>query len=351
MAEYIVPNRRRRVPRRLWIVAGLVLVIIIGAIIFVRHQYYQDLKPVSNDQRTQIVTILSGSSVKQIASILAGRHLIHNAQVFEWYVHSKELYSSLQAGTYALSPSEDVPTIANTLTKGKVATKLVTILPGRRIDQVRADLINDGFSPAAADSALKPSHYQNLPALSFKPASQTSLEGLLYPDSFERTSTTDPSVIVRESLIEMGKELSPSLQAAFAKEGLSTYQGITLASIVEQEVASPTDREQVAQVFLSRLKQGMRLGSDVTANYGAIQAGKAPSLSYDSPYNTLTHKGLPPGPISTVSADSLQAVAHPAQTDWLYFVTGDNGKTYFETTLQQHQADTAKYCHKLCSVD
>jgi UPF0755 protein len=90
------------------------------------------------------------------------------------------------------------------------------------------------------------------------------------------------------------------------------------------------------------------LGSDVTARYGAISAGKAPSLSYDSPYNTLLHPGLPPTPISTISISALAAAAHPAPTNWLYFVTGDDGTTYFSTNLKDHQALTQKYCHKLC---
>jgi UPF0755 protein len=105
----------------------------------------------------------------------------------------------------------------------------------------------------------------------------------------------------------------------------------------------------VAQVFLTRLHQGMSLGSDVTAFYGSIAAGKSPSLHYDSPYNTLLHTGLPVGPISTVSESSLKAVANPAQTNWLYFVAGDDGMTHFSNTLQQHQDNIAQYCHKLCN--
>jgi UPF0755 protein len=93
----------------------------------------------------------------------------------------------------------------------------------------------------------------------------------------------------------------------------------------------------------------MPLGSDVTAYYGSIINGLSPSVSYDSPYNTLLHTGLPPTPISNVNDQALNAVAHPATTDWLYFVTGDNGITYFSQTAQQQQTNTALYCHKLCS--
>lgn len=110
------------------------------------------------------------------------------------------------------------------------------------------------------------------------------------------------------------------------------------------------DDTQAAQVFLKRLKIGMVLGSDVTAFYGAIKDGVPPSVTYDSPYNTRIHKGLPPGPISNVTDSSLYAVAHPANTDWLYFVAGDDGKTYFAKTEAEHEANVSKYCHKLCSA-
>lgn len=340
-------KRHHRLPRRIvYVLLALIVIVVIGALI-ARHIYNEDLKPVSNNPSTKLVTINSGSSSGQIADLLASKHLIRSAWAFNLYIHSHELASGLQAGTYALSPSESTAEIARTLVKGKVSTDLVTILPGRRIDQVRADLINDGFSPQAVDKALKPSNYSDVQTLAYLPAG-ADLEGLLYPDSFAKTATTDPAQIIHESLEEMSQHLTPALQAAFAKEGLTTYQGIILASIIEQEVSTPADRAQAAQVFLTRLHSGATLGSDVTALYGAIKAGQPPSIKYDSPYNTLIHTGLPPTPISTVSNESLQAAAHPASTHWKYFVTGDNGKTYFSTTLQQHQADTKMYCHKLC---
>ncbi|HSX47685.1 MAG TPA: endolytic transglycosylase MltG, partial [Patescibacteria group bacterium] len=235
------------------------------------------------------------------------------------------------------------------LSQGKVATRLVTILPGRRIDQVRADLINNGFSPDSVDKALNPSNYSDLPVIAFKPTDVTTLEGLLWPDSFQKDPSTDPSFIIRESLTEMGKHLTPSVQASFTSEGLTTYQGLILTSIIIKEVDKPTDQTQVAQVFLSRLNSKMVLGSDVTALYGSIAAGIAPSLNYDSPYNTLIHSGLPPTPISSINSTSLYAATHPANTSWLYFVTGDNGTTYFATNFSDHQAQTSQYCHKLCS--
>lgn len=342
-------SHRHRIPLRIWTVILVIVLLAVGGTLLARHKYYEDLKPVSSSQVAQIFTVQQDSSVKQIADSLQKAHLIRSSWAFQLYVQRKDEAKQLQAGTYALSPSTDVQTIVKTLTSGDVATRLVTILPGRRIDQVRSDLINDGFTPTAVDRALDPAAYADLPVLSYKPASVGTLEGLLWPDSYQRQSNTDPSVIIRESLIAMGNHVTPDLQANFAAEGLTPYQGITLASIILQEVNKPSDQTQVAQVFLTRMKTGMMLGSDVTATYGAIAAGKAPSLTYDSPYNTRLHNGLPPGPISTVNATSLSAAAHPAATNWLYFVAGDNGNTYFSTTLQDHEAQAKQYCHKLCS--
>jgi UPF0755 protein len=347
--SYRADRKRHRMPRRFWaLLVGLIIILVAGAVL-ARHVYYLQLRPISSNQQTQIFTVESGSSVKDIAQNLQKAQLIRSAWALELYAHSKDLNSQVKAGTYALSPSQGTAFVMKTLTTGEVATRLVTILPGRRIDQVRADLINSGFKPTDVDNALNPDQYADLPALAFKPADVNTLEGLLWPDSFQKDPSTDPSVIIRESLTEMGQHLTSNVQAAFAGEGLTTYQGVTLASIVIQEVNKPSDQTQAAQVFLSRLKSGMDLGSDVTANYGAIAAGKTPNLNYDSPYNTRLHPGLPPTPISTVSVSALNAAAHPAATNWLYFVTGDNGTTYFSTNFQDHQAQAAQYCHKLCS--
>jgi UPF0755 protein len=349
VAGYSAHRKRRRLPLRIWVILITLVIISVAGVVISRHVYDLDLQPVNNSQQTKLFTVMSGASVKEIANQLETVHLIRSSWAFQLYVHSQNSASDLQAGTYALSPSEPMTSIVNTLAGGKVTTKLVTILPGRRIDQVRADLINDGFSPSSVTRALNPATYTGIPVLAFKPTNVNSLEGLLWPDSFEKQPNTDPSVIIRESLIEMGQHLTPTVQAAFASEGLTTYQGLTLTSVILQEVNKPTDQAQVAQVFLSRLKNNMMLGSDVTADYGAIIAGVSPSLSYDSSYNTLVHTGLPPTPISTINATSLYAATHPAGTSWVYFVAGDDGTTYFSTTLQQQQANTAAYCHKLCS--
>jgi peptidoglycan lytic transglycosylase G len=345
---YTVKRPYHRGLRRLAVVVTILLCIFVVAAVVVRHEYYMNLRPVSSSNKVQLVTIATGTSTPEIADLLLTDGLIRSSAAFEWYVNSHGAHSDLQAGTYALKPSMSLPEIVDVLSNGKVATNLVTILPGQRIDQVKKALLKAGFNVTAVDAALDAANYSGYTALADKPTS-ANLEGFLYPDTFQKDADTSPQIIVQESLTEMGQHLTPDIRAAFAREGLSVYQGVTLASMVEQEVSKPSDRAQAAQVFLSRLKRGMPLGSDSTALYGAIKAGVKPSTTFDSPYNTLLHKGLPPGPINNVSDSSLQAVAHPAKTNWLYFVSGDNGKTYFSKTAQEHELQVQQYCHKLCT--
>lgn len=326
------------------------ILILIAAAFYVRQIYDNQLGAVSSSQTSQIFVVAKGTSVSQIAKDLENRGLIKNSWAMGVYVNYHSLASKLQAGTYSFSPSQGTPSIVRTLSRGDVQTKLVTILPGRRIDQIRSDLINDGFLPESVDMALIPSQYKDLPIMSIKPTGVNTLEGLLWPDSYQRNLDTEPSVIIRKSLIEMHDKLTTEVKSAFAREGLSIYQGLILSSMIVQEVSEPGDQTQVAQVFLSRFKIGMVLGSDVTANYGAINAGLAPSLKYDSPYNTLMYDGFPPTPISTLSANALYAATHPANTKWLYFVAGDNGNTYFSTNFKDHQSLAAQHCNKLCSL-
>ncbi len=338
-------NDRRRV---VITIAILLVVLVLGSAFLVRKAYQSNLQPLSSSNAGIVVTIKPGTAPPEIAELLKNKGVIKSDWAMEWYVRNHNLRDKLKAGTYLFHPSQSVPEIVEQIAEGKVATDLVTILPGRRLEQIRNDLIRAGFSANNVDQALEAKQYANHPALADKPEN-ASLEGYLYPESFQKTADTDARQIVKQSLDEMALHLTPEIRAAFNAQGLNVHEGVILASIVEREVANDTDRATAAQVFLKRLKIGMPLGSDVTAFYGAIIAGHDPSVGFDSPYNTRIHKGLPKGPISNVSDSSLKAVAYPAKTDWLYFVSGDDGQTYFSKTLEEHEAQTQKYCKKLCN--
>jgi UPF0755 protein len=344
-----MPKTKRSLPFRPLIIIGIVLVILFSGLGYVAVRYRNNnLKPVSTNQTTVTITIPTGSSLSDVSMLLKKNNLIRNEWVFKQYVRSKGLQDKILAGTYALKPSQSVSDIVEILTEGRVDNELVTIKPGQRLDQIKQTFINAGFSVKETEEAFEPAQYEGHPALVDKPRG-ANLEGYLYPESFQKDGTTKPTQIITSSLDEMQKRLTPELRAQFAKRGLSVYQGITLASIIEKEVSVISDKALVSQVFYKRLSMDMGLESDPTAFYGAIIAGQEPSLRYDSAYNTYLVKGLPPGPISNVTQESLRAAANPANTDWLFFVAGDDGKTYFSKTLAEHEVNIDRYCKKLCN--
>ena len=347
MARDATPKKPLSV--RFWQVVILSILLVVLALFGFKHIYYMNLRPVNDSPKTTVFTVQKGSTVKEIATELEKEDLIRSAWAFNLYVSLHRLSSKLQAGTYALSPSDSTQHIVNLLTNGRVDTKLVTILPGRRIDQVQTDLINDGFSPESVKNALNPANYADLPILSIKPANVDSLEGFLWPDSYQKGPDTQPEEIIRQAIIATQNKFTDQVKQNFANKGLNPYQGLIFTSIVLQEVYKPADQAQVAQVFYSRLADGMKLESDATARYGAILAGQPPSLSYDSQYNTYLYTGLTPTPIGTISDQALYAATHPSATNWLYFVSGDDGTTHFSTNLKDHEAATQKYCSKLCN--
>lgn len=345
-----VPRHSRRYNwgRIALVSAAIIIGLILAGAFWVRRTYNLHLRPVSASQKNVQFTVDQGASVAGVATKLKEMGLIRSDWAFEWYFRNNNLNEFLQAGAYSVRPNMSVPEIADLMTNGKIETSLVTIPPGLRLDQIRQTLIDKyGFSAQSVDAALKPSNYANHPALVDKPA-EASLEGYLYPESFQKIAETSPQTIVKSSLDEMQAHLTPQLRAGIVRQGLTVHEGIVLASIIEQEVSDPNDKKTVSQVFLKRLREGRPLQSDPTAIYGAILAGQKPSLTFESAYNSYTHPSLPPGPISNVSQNSLEAVANPAGSDYLYFVAGDDGKTYFSKTLAEHEALTEQHCKTLC---
>lgn len=323
--------------RRVFTILFLLLIIAFFAAVGVVYRSYQaGLQPLSNDKTIITVEIPPGSTNAKIADILLLKKIIRSDWAFEWYLRTNEVGGGLQAGTYPLSADKSVSQIVETLSGGKVVVELATILPGKRLDQIKEALVKSGFTPQDVDAAVEPTQYQSHPALSGKPP-EASLEGYLYPDSFHKTGETSAKDIIKLSLDEMNRYLTPELREGFAKQSLSPHQGVILASIIERELSNPEDRTQASQVFYKRLKQGARLESNATDDYAKI----------DPAYDTYKISSLPPGPISNMSQNSLQAAAFPAATDWLYFVSGDGefaGKTFFSKTLPEHQEKTRQYC-------
>lgn len=349
----IIPriNLRKKRPARFWLMSAIfVLILFGGGVGALRSWQAYNLQPVvASRKTTSYFTVASGSSVREIGIGLKKAALIRNSGAFEIYVRSKELGDKLQAGTYILSPAMSAQEIVAKMAEGDVARNLFTILPGKTLGDIKKAFLDAGYSPNELETAFSPATYAGHPALVSLPKG-ASLEGYIYPDSYQRQSDTPARTIISAALDEMSKYLTPELAASFASEGLSIHQGIILASVVYMETDDPEAQPTVAQVFLSRLKQNLALGSDVTAFYASDLAGKPRSVAIDSPYNTRIYPGLPPGPISNVNRSALKAVAKPSKTDYLYFVAGDDDKKtiHFTRTVAEHEEAVRRYCTKSC---
>jgi len=327
----------------------IVITLVIVAVAGIRYWYHNGLNAIDEDSNVyQKFVVETGASVSEIGDKLESAGIIQNSTAFSWYVKGDQVGVSLQAGTYNLSPSMSVPIIVSLMAEGRIDASLVTILPGQRLDEIRPELLGYHWSEQALDKALD-DRYDH-PLLKDLP-NGASLEGYIYPDSYEIDNNTTPKQLVTRTLDNFYQKIEErDLLNKLKLQGLNLHQAITLASIVEKEAGNEEDKPQIAQVFLKRLRENMVLGSDVTFFYAAAIENVTPAVDIDSPYNTRLHKGLPPGPIANMTISSLEAVAEPAKGDYLYFVAGDDGHTYFSKTLAEHNANVAKYCVELCEL-
>lgn len=319
---------------------GLVVVVFVGLVVtafVVRNSYNENLKPLSDASKSHVITIKPGSTAAEIAQTLKDKGIIKSDWAFEWYVRTQDLRDELKAGTYVVDQNQSVQQIVDVIVSGKVATDLITVLPGKTLDETKADFIKAGYTQEEVDTALEPSQYAKHPALRDKPKEAT-LEGYIYPETFKKTADTTLKEVVTFSLDEMDRILTNEVRQGIAKQGLTIHEAVILASIIEGEVTTQEDRNQVAQVFLKRMKEGIKLESNATDDYSK----KNPA------YDTYKIPGLPPGPISNFTESAITAIAFPAKTDWVYFVSGDDGKTHFSKTFEEHEANIQKYCTTLC---
>ena len=230
-----------------------------------------------------------------------------------------------------------------------------TILPGETINDVKAKLIGLGYTASEVEEAFNASY--DFDFLQGRPEGAT-LEGYLFGETHEFYKSTTVKEILETFLAGMGEAIRENaLEAKYAAHGLSLYEGITLASVVQKEAAS-SEQPTVAQVFLSRLANGIPLGSDVTVSYALdmVDPGRETytdnqvALSVDSCYNTRVHGGLPCGPISNPGLSALLAVANPSDTAYFYFLTGDDGLMYYSYTESEHLQNVYSHCQELCNV-
>lgn len=340
---------RSRSRRTRWLMlVGIVLVLLLGSGLAGFLWYKKELSPVdAGSTTTQRFTVVTGSTPDQIGQSLEEARLIRSQTAFSLYTRLSGTRNKLQAGVYSLSPSESTEDIVTHLVSGKVDTMSITFLPGATLADDREVLLKAGYDVAAVDTALK-KHYTS-PILADKPADK-DLEGFLYGETYQFSPDATPEEIIQRALDEFSDVAAKNnLAARFKARGLTLYQGITLASIIQRETATSSSQKTVAEVFYNRLKIGMVLGSDVTFHYAAKKLGVPAIYTLDSPYNTRIYPGLPPGPIATPGLSALLATAEPDTGDYLYFLSGDDGVMYYAKTAEGHEANITAHCQIACS--
>ncbi len=319
--------------------AGLLAIpiIIIGSIYIT---YRLGLRPVASTGEARDFAVSTGENAQHIAQRLKDAGLLRDRNAFVTYVNFHLLRPRLKVGLYSISPTLSGDAIAELLVGGHTLSRRIVVPEGYTLTQIEASAATIGISKASFAAALASEHTQTF--LAGNPAG-VSLEGYLFPDTYQIGSGTTAASLVGDMLDNFGKRVGPEYAQAFAAEGLNLHQGLTLASIVEREVSNAADRPVVAQIFLKRLKLGQALGSDVTTHYAADLLGVPFNTDLNSPYNTRRVVGLPPGPICSPGLSAMDAVAHPAGTDYLFFLSGKDGKTYFAKTYAEHQLNIKKH--------
>ncbi len=334
----------------LLIAGGVLLVALIAFFVFAYTWYQQLLSPVSDDTSKYIkVSIEPGTLPGAIAQQLEDAGVIRSSFAFSVHTKLTGTENSLRAGVYTLQPSLSTPAIVNHLVSGKLHTFKVTFLPGDTLANNRQALIDlELFETEDIDEALNKSY--NRPLFATKPAN-ADLEGYIYGETYHFDASSTPESILNQTFDEFEAVIEEySLVEGFKQQGLSLFEGITLASIIQREVPDGDDQRQVAGVFYNRMANGMNLGSDVTYQYAADKLGVARTPTLDSPYNTRIYAGLPPGPISAPGESALIAVASPAENDYLFFLSGDDDKTYFARDEAGHQRNIDEHCAKKCLI-
>lgn len=302
------------------------------------------------------VVINEGMSLAEIAASLKERDLIQSPLSFRLYAKFNGLGAGLKAGRYDLNKTMSVQEIVALLSDGSagVVTFRITTLPGGTLSDFRKTLRDNGYSEEEIETALN-AQYDH-PVLTSKPT-DASLEGYIYGETVEFTQGDSVETIINGMLDEMyNVVIANDLEAKFSAQGLTLHEGIIMASIIQKETVK--DMPTVASVFYNRYHSGMSLGSDATVSYAVnlvdpdrqVYTDNAIALTIDSCYNTRLYAGLPCGPIASPGISALRAAAEPAETSYLYFLTGDDGMVYYSDTDSGHQINIRDHCQTLCNI-
>lgn len=319
------------------VLAGLVG----GGWLFTEYRAFVE-EPVTLRNGRIYYTIPPGASLRWVTRDLAQRGVLSHPSRLVWYARWSGKEPSIKAGEYELVPGTTAPQMLDQFVAGKVVQHSLTLIEGWTFRQVLEAINNH----EALDHRLTGLSAEEIMTRIGHPGEHP--EGRFLPDTYRFPRGTTDIAFLQRAYTTMQHYLEKEWERR--ADGLplaSPYEALVLASIVEKETAVPTERFQIAGVFVRRLRLGMRLQTDPTVIYG-IGAGfdgnlRRRDLVRDTPYNTYTRSGLPPTPIALPSAASIHAVLHPADGTTLYFVARGDGSHYFSSTLEEHNGAVAKY--------
>ncbi len=309
------------------IMSTILLLVLAGGAIGVAFSFYQWHRPMA--QAAQAVVIAPGTGTLAILRQLHGEGLIPPPWTIALPLVVSGDMRRLKAGEYAVTPGMSAGDLLDAMAAGNVVVHAVTIPEGFTVAQIKARLLAEPLL-----SGELPAHIP---------------EGSLFPDTWSFQREEARSALIGRMQARMRDELARAWEMRQADLPIATpEEALILASIVEEETGIADERPLVAGVYLNRLRIPMRLQSDPTVAYGIAPAGMQrmltlKDLARDSPYNTYTRDGLPPGPICNPGRDSLEAVMRPAETEALYFVATGDGGHRFARTHAEHEQNVRAY--------
>jgi len=294
----------------------------------------------------KLFSVEKGQSLFQISQYLEKEGLIKNKFFFNLYVVLKGSQKKLRAGEYSLSSSESINRIAEKIISGDIAKIVVTIPEGFTLNQIQERLspfpnVTKSFLVTLMVGNFK----KEFQFLEDAPDNAT-LEGFLFPDTYQFSFRANIEEIVRKMLENFDKKLIPELREEIKKQRKTVLEIITMASLIEKEVSKNEDKELVSGILWKRLKNNFPLQVDATITY--ITGKKTTGISIEetkinSLFNTYKYLGLPPGPICNPGIDSIKAAIYPKNSDYWYYLSTPEGKTIFSKTLEEHNIAKEKY--------
>jgi len=329
--KFIHSNRKR------------MFVTMMGLFIFVLLSLlFYALTPVSGRHVTSIVNIPKGTSFIESVDLLENAGLMRHRYMFYLLVLSKNVHRHIRAGEYELSTSMSPMDILNKLVRGEIKSYLITIPEDFTVREI-ADRL--AFYKLV-DKKVFMDFTSNSKFLRSLKIQGASVEGYLYPETYQFDRSMDTREIIKIMVDQFWKSITPEMYKRAGEIGMSFPEVITLASIIGKESGRNDEKALISAVFHNRLKKGMKLQSDPTAVYnleffdGNI---KRIHLRKETPYNTYQINGLPPGPIANPAVDSIHAALYPAPVSYLYFVSNNNGSHNFSSNLKDHNQAVLRY--------